>query len=145
MFRLSMLVLIFILTGCATTQFGNFVAHNDEAHNKSIASDVTGQLIQLYPPASTQFNMQHPTVDSLGDALVDNLRAGGYAIHEHKKSNLNKSADTPTSDGMTLGYVFDQMDGLYRLTVFVDQHVLTRAYFFNESTINPAGYWVRKE
>jgi hypothetical protein len=70
MFRLSMLVLIFILTGCATTQFGNFVAHNDEAHNKSIASDVTGQLIQLYPPASTQFNMQHPTVDSFGDALV---------------------------------------------------------------------------
>lgn len=145
MFRLSMLVLIFILTGCATTQLGNFVAHNDEAHNKSIASDVTGQLIQLYPPASTQFNMQHPTVDSFGDALVDNLRAGGYAIHEHKKSNLNKSTDTPTSDGMTLGYVFDQMDGLYRLTVFVDQHVLTRAYFFNESTINPAGYWVRKE
>ena len=88
MFRLSMLVLIFILTGCATTQFGNFVAHNDEAHNKSIASDVTGQLIQLYPPASTQFNMQHPTVDSLGDALVDNLRAGGYAIHEHKNQTL---------------------------------------------------------
>ena len=145
MFRLSMLVLIFILTGCATTQFGNFVAHNDEAHNKSIASDVTGQLIQLYPPASTQFNMQHPTVDSFGDALVDNLRAGVYAIHEHKKSNLNKSTDTPTSDGMTLGYVFDQMDGLYRLTVLVDQHVLTRAYISNESTINPAGYWVRKE
>ena len=72
MFRLSMLVLIFILTGCATTQFGNFVAHNDEAHNKRIASDVTGQLIQLYPPASTQFNMQHPTVDSLGDALGAN-------------------------------------------------------------------------
>ena len=145
MFRLSMLVLIFILTGCATTQFGNFVAHNDEAHNKSIASDVAQQLIQLYPPASTQFNMQHPTVDSLGDALVDNLRAGGYAIHEHQKSNLNKSTDTPTSDGMTLGYVFDQMDGLYRLTVLVDQHVLTRAYISNESTINPAGYWVRKE
>ena len=36
MFRLSMLVLIFILTGCATTQFGNFVAHNDEAHNSEI-------------------------------------------------------------------------------------------------------------
>ena len=145
MFRLSMLVLIFILTGCATTQFGNFVAHNDEAHNKSIASDVTGQLIQLYPPASTQFNMQHPTVDSFGDAFVGNLRAGGYAIHEHQKSNLNKSTDTSTSDGLTLGYVFDQMDGLYRLTVFVDQHVLTRAYISNESTINPAGYWVRKE
>ncbi len=88
MFRLSMLVLIFILTGCATTQFGNFVAHNDEAHNKRIASDVTGQLIQLYPPASTQFNMQHPTVDSLGDALVDNLRAGGYPSMNIKNQTL---------------------------------------------------------
>jgi len=135
-----MLVLILMLAGCATTQYGNFVAANDDAHNKSIAHDVTQQLIDLYPPASTQFNMQHPTVDSFGDALVSNLRAGGYAIHEHQKTNLNKSTDTPTSDGMTLGYVFDQMDGLYRLTVLVDQQVLTRAYISNESTIIPAGY-----
>jgi len=140
-----MLVLIFMLAGCATTQYGNFVVANDDIHNKSIANDVTQQLIQLYPPATTQFNMQHATIDSFGDALVDSLRAGGYAIHEHQKSNLNKSTDTPTSDGRALGYVFDQMDGLYRLTVLVDQHILTRAYISNESTINPAGYWVRKE
>ncbi len=56
MFRLSMLVLIFMLAGCATTQYGNFVVAND-IHNKSIANDVTQQLIQLYPPATTQFNI----------------------------------------------------------------------------------------
>ena len=145
MLRLSMPVLLFMLAGCATTPYGNFVAANDEAHNQSIAHDVTQQLIALYPPASTQFNLQHPTADSFGDALVDSLRTGGYAIHEHKKTKLSKSTDTPTSDGMTLGYVFDQMDGLYRLTVLVDQHVLTRAYISSENTINPAGNWVRKE
>ena len=47
MFRLSMLILIFMLAGCATTQYGNFVAANDDAHNKSIAHDVTQQLIRF--------------------------------------------------------------------------------------------------
>lgn len=145
MFRLSILVWVFMLAGCATTQYGNFVAANDDAHNKSIAHDVTQQLIELYPPASTQFNMQHPTLDSFGDALVDSLRTGGYAIHEHQKPSPAKAAEPTISDGMMLGYIFDRMDGLYRLTVLVDQHVLTRAYISNENTINPAGYWVRKE
>lgn len=145
MFRLSMPILLFMLAGCATTPYGNFVAANDEAHNKSIAHDVTQQLIALYPPASTQFNLQHPTADSFGDALVESLRTGGYAIIEHQKQRLNKAAEPTISDGMTLGYVFDRMDGLYRLTVLVDQHVLTRAYSSSENTINPAGYWVRKE
>ncbi|PXW89086.1 conjugative transfer protein TrbH [Nitrosomonas sp. Nm84] len=145
MFRLSMPILLFMLAGCATTPYGNFVAANDEAHNKSIAHDVTQQLIALYPPATTQFKLQHPTADSFGDALVDSLRTGGYAIIEHQKQRLNKAAEPTISDGMTLGYIFDRMDGLYRLTVLVDQHVLTRAYSSKENTINPAGYWVRKE
>ncbi|SEG06896.1 conjugal transfer protein TrbH [Nitrosomonas ureae] len=145
MLRLSMPILLFMLAGCATTPYGNFVAANDDTHNKSIAHDVTQQLIALYPPASTQFNLQHPTTDSFGDALVESLRTGGYAIIEHQKPSHNTSTDTSSSGGMTLGYIFDRMDGLYRLTVLVDQHVLTRAYISSENTINPAGYWVRKE
>lgn len=145
MFRLSMPILLFMLAGCATTPYGNFVAANDEAHNQSIAHDVTQQLIALYPPASTQFNLQHPTADSFGDALVESLRTGGYAIIEHQKPGPIQAAQPAVSDGKTLGYIFDRMDGLYRLTVLVDQHVLTRAYSSSENTINPAGYWVRKE
>jgi hypothetical protein len=45
-----------------------------------------------------------------------------------KSQALFKAAEPTVSDGMTLGYVLDRMDGLYRLTVLVDQHVLTRAY-----------------
>jgi len=140
----SILVLLFLLSGCATTQYGNYIEHNIESHNKIMASDAAYQLMLLYPPASTQFNIVHQTEDSFGDALLQSLRMGGYAIH-HQKSNLNKTKEPSPSDGLMLGYIFDQTEDLYRLTVLVDEQVLTRAYIPNQDTVNPAGYWVRKE
>ncbi len=146
----SMLVLLFLflflLSGCATSQYGNYIEHNIESHNKVMASDAAYQLMLLYPPASTQFNIVHRAEDSFGDALLQSLRMGGYAIKQ-QKSNFNKSKEPSPNDGngLMLGYIFDQTEDLYRLTVLVDEQVLTRAYSVGENTVSPAGYWVRKE
>ncbi len=147
MFRLLILTLTlsFVLAGCATLPYGNYIEHNIESHNKVMASDAAHQLMLLYPPASTQFNIAHRAEDSFGDALLQSLRMGGYAIHQDQKSNLNKPKDPSVTKGLMLGYIFDQTEDLYRLTVLVDEQVLTRAYSVGENTVNPAGYWVRKE
>ncbi len=148
MFRLLILTLSFVLAGCATTKYGNYIEHNIESHNKVMASDAAYQLMLLYPPASTQFNVAHRAEDSFGDALLQNLRMGGYAINQHQKPKLHNQKDPSQNDGngLMLGYIFDQTEeDLYRLTVLVDERVLTRAYSVNDNTVNPAGYWVHME
>ena len=140
------LVLLLALAGCATTQYGNYVEDNSETHNSIIASDAAYQLMQIYPPASTRFNMQHPTTDPFGTALIRSLRTGGYAIQENSKSNLPGSTNTiDSNDGATLAYIFDQSSDVYRLSVMIDEKILTRAYMSDEDKIVPGGSWVLKE
>ena len=143
---LLMLIVLLALAGCATTQCGNYVEDNSETHNSIIASDAAYQLMQIYPPASTRFNMQHPTTDSFGAALIRSLRTGGYAIQEISKSNLAGSDNTTDSnDGATLAYIFDQSSDVYRLSVLIDERILTRAYIPHEDKVVPGGSWVLKE
>ena len=140
------LVLLLALAGCATTQYGNYVEDNSETHNSIIASDAAYQLMQIYPPASTRFNMQHPTTDPFGTALIRSLRTGGYAIQEISKSNLAGSVNTiDDNDGATLAYIFDQSSDVYRLSIMIDEKILTRAYMPHEEGVVPGGSWVFKE
>ena len=144
--RILILVLLFALSGCATTQYGNYVEDNSEAHNSIIASDAAYQLMQIYSPASTRFNMQHPTTDPFGAALIRSLRTGGYAIQEISKSNLAGSVNTiDDNDGATLAYIFDQSSDVYRLSIMIDEKILTRAYMPHEEGVVPGGSWVFKE
>ncbi len=144
--RILILVLFFALSGCATTQYGNYVEANSEAHNSIIASDAAYQLMQVYSPASTRFNLQHPTTDSFGAALIRSLRTGGYAIQEISKSNLAGSVNTiDDNDGATLAYIFDQSSDVYRLSIMIDEKILTRAYMPHEEGVVPGGSWVFKE
>lgn len=134
-----MLVLIVLLSGCATTQYGNHVEGNSSSRNTTIASDAAFQLMQLYPPASTRFNLQHPTTDAFGAAFIENLRMGGYAIQEHVKTE-----NTP-NNGTELAYILDQSSDVFRLSLMIDKKILTRAYRPHENKIQPAGSWVLKE
>lgn len=144
--RILILVLLFAMSGCATTQYGNYVEANSEAHNSIIASDAAYQLMQVYSPASTRFNLQHPTTDSFGSALIRSLRTGGYAIQENSKSSLAESATTiDNNDGATLAYIFDQSSDVYRLSIMIDEKILTRAYMPHEEGVVPGGSWVFKE
>ena len=141
-------LLLLLVAGCATTPYGNYVDDDATSQNTAvIASDAAYQLMQLYPPASTKINMQHPTTDPFGVAFMENLRKGGYAIQEHVKTSLaqpDQQAVKP-SDGIRLAYIFDQSSGLYRLSVMIDEQILTRAYVSHQDTMQPAGSWVMKE
>lgn len=140
--------LVIGLSGCATEPYGNFVssASSPAGFNESLVADTMKQLVALYPPASTRFDLDQPTSDDpFGRALVESLRAHGYAITELKPTaakNTNQSA-APS----ILHYVLDEpvSTNLYRITVLVGPESITRAYLMKNNTIAPAGAWVRRE
>lgn len=156
------------LAGCAThTPYGNFVENQAGLNQHKVASDSVKRISELYPPAKTRFELQQPTPDAFGMALVRGLRDQGYALlefdeeaaKEQQRQQATRSTRTapnieadsiptePTGSGLPLRYVFDQFTGtnMYRVTVIVGNESLTRAYSQESGVIVPAGYWVRKE
>lgn len=76
-------LLVVGLAGCATTApstYGNFTQSAPAAFNQTMADDAVKQLVAVYPPASTRFDLQHATPDAFGSSLVESLRAKGYAL-----------------------------------------------------------------
>ena len=138
---------LWLLSGCATTQYGNYVQNDSSTHNKVMASDAAYQLLQHYPPASTRFELQHDAEDSFGVAFVEFLRSGGYAVQEYKPSTfaaMDKESEAD-SKGIALAYILDEASDIYRLSLTVDGQRLTRAYTPDQDEILPAGHWLRME
>ena len=150
--KITFIVLLLVgLSGCATTQsrYGNFLPPTSAAYNKTMAEDAVKQLLILYPPASTRFNLQQTTPDNFGITLVELMRAKGYALMEIKPelpAQRNSEAQNPPT-GLSLRYVLDQVNSLnlYRVTLLVGNQSMTRAYLVQDSTVHPAGLWSRKE
>ncbi len=146
--HILILVLLFVLSGCSTTQYGNYVQNDSSTHNQIMASDAAHRLLQLYPPASTRFNMRHATEDSFGVAFLGYLRSGGYAVHEHEQQlELTETNDDSAqgNENIALAYILDESSEIYRLSLMVDEQKLTRAYSPHEDTIYAAGHWLRME
>ncbi len=140
-FALSAL-LVMALAGCASTApYGNFATEPPAGLEERIVADTIKQLVALYPPARTRFHLGQPTPDAYGSALVEALRARGYALVEFKE------AAPATALGLSLHYVLDAAasPNLYRVTVTVGQKSLSRAYLAQNDRVAPAGAWVRKE
>jgi hypothetical protein len=146
------------LAGCVTAPapYGNFAQNTDQANNKKIADDAVKQLVALYPPASTRFDLQHATADIFGLYLIESMRLKGFAVLESKpESNtanvsalLSAKGEVLTTSGLALSYIFDQAkdSDLYRLTLVINhQQSLGRVYQLRDGTMYPAGYWVHKE
>ena len=150
--KITFIALLLVgLCGCATTQskYGNFLPPTSAAYNKTMAEDAVKQLLILYPPASTRFNLQQTTPDNFGITLVELMRAKGYALMEIKpelSAQRNSEAQNPSA-GLSLRYVLDQVNSLnlYRVTLLVGNQSMTRAYLVQDSTVHPAGLWSRKE
>lgn len=141
---LSFLFFLTFLAGCATQPYGNYVENNSSTYSKTMADDVAQQLMLLFPPASTRFNMQHQASDSFGAALTENLRVSGYAVHDYKKTQRT-APGANLDEGTSLGYILDRSKEVYRLSVVVDEQILTRAYMPYKDAIYPAGAWTQKE
>jgi len=139
-------LLVMALAGCASTApYGNFATHPPAGLEQKIAVDTAKQLVALYPPARTRFHLGQPTPDAYGSALVEALRAKGYALVEVKTSPQETAP--ATAPGLSLHYVLDAVasPNLYRVTVTVGQKSLSRAYLAQNNRVAPAGAWVRKE
>jgi hypothetical protein len=150
--KITFIALLLVgLPGCATTQsrYGNFLPPTSAAYNKTMAEDALKQLLILYPPASTRFDLQQTTPDTFGTTLVETMRVKGYALLESKPAlprwRSNKAQNSPA--GTSLRYILDQVSSLnlYRVTLLVGHQSMTRAYRVQDSTVHPAGLWSRKE
>lgn len=161
--KTAFLALVVIsLAGCATTSpsttYGNFTQGVPAALNQTVADDAVKQLVAVYPPASTRFDLQQATPDAFGSSLVESLRAKGYALLEFKPASSKTTTTSTTTTispaptasattGQPLRYIFDQADtNLYRVTLLVGTQSLTRAYSAAQNgMLVPAGAWLRKE
>lgn len=155
------LVFVFLMSGCATQQsgspsYGNFVSRASTASHQKMASDAVRQLDALYAPAMTRFDVSQPTADPFGAALVQTLRQHGYALAQTTALQTTPPAGPdsvkPTStaverNGVTLRYVLDELPGtnLIRLTLQIEDQMLTRAYQVADDGASPASQWIRKE
>jgi hypothetical protein len=143
------------ITGCASTasqEYANVVAPSTPANlNETIVADTMKQLITLYPPASTRFDLGQPATDAYGSKLVQSLRLNGYALSEFAPAapanGTNNEGTISSSPGLSLRYILDAPDGLnlYRVTVMIGSQSLSRAYTAENKTVSPAGAWARKE
>ena len=152
-----------VLAGCASAPgapvpptYGNY-AGASAAFNQKLASDAIKQLVALYPPASTRFNITQATTDLFGSALIAGLREKGYGVMESNPVGAapspaaapDKDASVPTKDvaGLELRYLVDQQSAsdLYRLVLAIGSQRLTRAYMTQNEGTHAAGSWVRKE
>ena len=146
--KIALLVLLAALAGCAATPkpvgYGRF-AMASNAIDKKMVDDTVKKLVTLYPPAGTRFELQHGATDPFGTSLVATLREQGYALQEHMPASRSGADDK--GKHRTLAYVFDQPagTGLYRVTLTIDAQSLSRVYLAKDSSVAPAGYWVRKE
>jgi hypothetical protein len=135
------------LAGCAAiskqASYGSFVAGASAADQKIVVDDVVKKLVASYPPARTRLNSQHATTDAFGTVLLATMRTKGYALGEYKTG----PAAAADAGSYTFAYLFDQPagTGLYRVTLFVNNEALSRAYETKDGAITPAGSWVRKE
>ena len=155
---------LFLLNGCATQPYGNFIQNPSLATSKVMAEEVTAQIVRLYPAANTQFNLRHTVNDPFGHALIENLRLAGFAVQERIDSDnslfvskilmgdsipgiaINHEADgvsQPT--GLALSYIIDQSGDLYHVKLMIDDKRLSRAFVAQADSVRPAGLWVRKE
>ena len=128
-------LLVVGLAGCATTApstYGNFTQSAPAAFNQTMADDAVKQLVAVYPPASTRFDLQH--------ALLEFKPAA-------PASAASAATDATATAGKPLRYILDQAESnLYRVTLLVGNQSLTRAYSAAQNgTLYPAGAWVRKE
>jgi type IV secretion system protein TrbH len=157
--KLAIFVLVSLLggaiTGCTSTashEHANLVAPSAPANlNETVVADTMKQLITLYPPASTRFDLAQPTTDAYGFKLVQSLRLSGYALSEFVPAaaadGTNANDTDSASSGLSLRYILDAPDGLnlYRVTVMIGSQSLSRAYLVRNNTVSPAGAWARKE
>jgi hypothetical protein len=137
-----------LLTGCAATppvvvQTNGDFTSLDKTATEYISSDAVTQLKELYPPASTKFELHQNTADNFGVAFVSGIRSAGYGLYELM---LDETGSVPVGDGLKLEYTIDSLEAnTVYLSILIDSQSISRSYITKNGTAAPTSAWNIKE
>jgi hypothetical protein len=133
------------LAGCGKQPgvYGNFA----EADSVELVRDAVNALSTNFPPAKTRLALVQETPDAFGVALVEALRAEGYAVAEYAEGDTSLPALKP--DGLAFAYVVDDMDDEVRVALHVGDGTLSRMYRVQDGggafEYIPLGFWTFRQ
>ena len=150
-----------MLAGCVTAGPYGYAINGTipPSTAERLAQDTVAKMETVYPPALTRLTLLHPATDPFGTALTETLRRKGYGVRETRvhtaaipstREELHARIEPPAvshDEGVPFRYVVDGPfeHRLYRVTVFIGNQSLSRAYRMDEQAMAQAGAWVRKE
>jgi len=134
--RLSLLLLIILLSSCTTLRYGNFTAPS-EGRNVYLAQDAVRQLTRIYPAAQNTFCLNQKVTDGFGRSLIQEMRKKGYGVIENVQHKQKAN----------FFYVVDEIElgQLYRVSLYINSQALSRLYDSNKSQFVPVSAWSHKE
>lgn len=141
----SILFLLFFLSGCTSTRYGDVSMAPNQAENL-MALDAVNKIGQHYPPARTQLDVQLAEKTVFDHQLISGLRAKGYALLDVKGIKENEKA--MGKQGLNFAWLLDKVSTKalyprYRLTLYVGTTQFDRLYQQTANTLLPAGDWSR--
>lgn len=150
-----------MLAGCVTAgPYGYAINGKIPPYmSERLAHDTVAKMETVYPPALTRLRLMHPATDPFGIALTETLRRKGYGVRETRvhtaaipstREEQQARIEHPAvsqDEGLPFRYVVDGPfeQRLYRVTVFIGNQSLSRAYLMDEQAMAHAGAWARKE
>lgn len=134
--KLSVLLLVIVLSSCASMQYGNFTVAS-QSKDIYLAKDAASQLTHIYPPAQNIFYISQKVSNGFGTNLIHEMRNKGYGVIENVQPRQNAN----------LFYVVDEIrkGSLYRVSLYVGSQTLSRVYVKTKEQITPASPWSHKE
>jgi hypothetical protein len=134
--KLGILLLVIVLSSCASMQYGNFTVAS-QGKDIYLAKDAASQLTQVYPPAQNTFYISQKVSDGFGINLIHEMRNKGYGVIENVQSR-QKANFFYVVDEIKPGY-------LYRVSLYVGSQTFSKVYVKTKEKIAPASLWSHKE
>jgi hypothetical protein len=125
-----------VLCSCANMNYGVLteVAPSTEV---ILAQDCVKQIGKVKLPARTTLRISQKTSSPFGRHLLDELRQRGFGIQEVTNYNIKTN----------FSYVIDKVSGgnSIRVTLWLEEKMLSRAYLVKSGKLIPIGAWTVKE
>ncbi|HBP6867963.1 TPA: conjugal transfer protein TrbH [Legionella pneumophila] len=134
--KLTLLLLVALLSSCTTMRYGNFTQPS-QGRDTYLAQDAVKQLTQTYPPAQNTFCLNQKVSDGFGLTLLHELRKKGYGVIENVQPKQKAN----------FFYVVDEVEPgqLLRVSLYIHTQALSRLYATNKNQFTPVSAWSFKE
>ncbi|KTD03994.1 conjugal transfer TrbH protein [Legionella geestiana] len=134
--KISLLLLIVLLSSCTTMRYGNFTAPS-QGKDIYLAQDAVMQITRIYPPAQNTFRLNQKVTDGFGMNLIHEMRKKGYGVIENVQPRQNAN----------FFYVVDELEPgqLYRVSLYINTQALSRLYESRKNQLTPVSAWSHKE